>query len=83
MDVIDDEIESIEQIAVGDVLHGYIDRLTNRQIDILLSSDRSIIGHVEKVHNRTLNKHLREFLDIGMIVEVEVIRSVGKSQQKR
>lgn len=70
----DDEIERLDQIAVGDVVRGYIDRLSNRQIVLLLTSDRSIVGHVEKVVNRTLNGHLREYLDVGMIVEASVIR---------
>lgn len=74
LDVIDDEIERIEQIAVGDVLRGYIDRLTNRQISLMLTSDRSIVGQIEKVVNRTLNGHLREYLDVGMIVEATVLR---------
>lgn len=74
MDVIDDEIERIEQIAVGDVLRGYIDRLTNRQITLMLTSDRSIFGQVEKVVSRTLNGHLREYLDVGMIIEATVLR---------
>ena len=74
MDVIDEEIESIEQVSIGDVLHGYIDTLTNRQITVLLGSGRSILGHVEKVFNRTLNGHLREYLDVGMVVEVVVLK---------
>ena len=74
LDIIDEEIDTIEQISIGDVLHGYIETLTNRQITVLLSSDRSIIGHVEKVFNRTLNGHLREYLDTGMVVEAVILR---------
>ena len=74
MDIIDEEIETIEQISIGDVLHGYIEVLTNRQITLLLGSGRTILGQVEKVVNRTLNGHLREFLDVGMVVEAVVLR---------
>jgi hypothetical protein len=74
MDIIDEEIENIQQISIGDVLHGYIDILTNRQITLLLGSDRKILGHIEKVFNRTLNGHLREYLDTGMIVEAVVLK---------
>lgn len=74
LDVIDEEIEKIEEISIGDVLHGYIETLTNRQITLLLGSGRNILGHVEKVFNRTLNGHLREFLDAGMVVEGVVLR---------
>ncbi len=74
LDVIDEEIENIEQISVGDVLHGYIETLTNRQITVLLGSGRSILGLVEKVFSRTLNGHLREYLDVGMMVEAVVLR---------
>ena len=74
LDVIDDEIENVEQITEGDVLHGYIDQLTNRQITLLLTSDRTIVGHIDKVVNRTLNGHLREYLEIGMVVEAVVLK---------
>jgi hypothetical protein len=74
LDIIDEEIENIQQISIGDVLHGYIDILTNRQITLLLGSDRKIIGHIEKVFNRTLNRHLREYLDVGMVVEAVVLK---------
>ena len=74
MDIIDEEIETIEQISIGDVLHGYIDTLTNRQITLLLGSARTILGHIDKVVNRTLNGHLREYLDIGMVVEAVVLK---------
>lgn len=72
--MIDDEIESIDQITVGDVLHGYIDKLTNRQMTLLLGSNGKLEGQIEKVFNRTLNGHLREFLDVGMVVEAVVLR---------
>ncbi|CAF0790648.1 unnamed protein product [Rotaria sordida] len=81
LDLIDEEIENIEQISIGDILHGYIDILTNRQITILLGSGRTIIGHIEKVHNRTLNGHLREYLDIGMVVEA-IVLNVDKENNK-
>ncbi len=74
MDIIDEEIDNIEQISIGDVLHGYIDILTNRQITLLLGSGRGILGHIEKVFNRTLNGHLREYLDVGMVAEAVVLR---------
>ena len=74
LDVIDEEIETIEQVSAGDILHGYIDVLTNRQITVLLGGGRSIVGQVEKVVNRTLNGHLREYLDVGMIVEAVVLK---------
>ena len=74
MDIIDEEIETIEQISIDDILHGYIDILTNRQITILLGSGRTIIGHIEKVIHRTLNGHLREYLSVGMIVEAIVLK---------
>jgi transcriptional accessory protein Tex/SPT6 len=74
LDIIDEEIENIEQISIGDILHGYIDVLTNRQITLLLGSGRTIMGHVEKVVSRTLNGHLREYLDVGMVVEAIVLR---------
>jgi hypothetical protein len=32
------------------------------------------MGHVEKVVSRTLNGHLREYLDVGMVVEAIVLR---------
>jgi hypothetical protein len=74
LDVIDEEIETIEQISIGDVLHGYIETLTNRQITVLLGSGRNILGKIEKVFNRTLNGHLREYLDGGMVVEAVVLK---------
>lgn len=74
LDIIDEEIENIEQITIGDILHGYIDVLTNRQITLLLGSGRAIIGHIEKVVSRTLNGHLREYLDVGMVVEAIVLK---------
>ncbi|CAF0899094.1 unnamed protein product [Adineta ricciae] len=81
LDVIDEEIETIEQISAGDILHGYIDVLTNRQITVLLGGGRSIVGQIEKVVNRTLNGHLREYLDVGMIVEA-VVLNVDKEKNK-
>jgi transcriptional accessory protein Tex/SPT6 len=74
LDVIDEEIETIEQISIGDVLHGYIEILTNRQITVLLGSGRNILGQIEKVFNRTLNGHLREYLDVGMVIEAVVLK---------
>lgn len=74
LDIIDEEITNIEQISDGDVLHGYIDSLTNRQIKVLIGSQGKILGHIEKVFNRTLNGHLREYLDVGMIVEATVLK---------
>ncbi len=73
MDIIDEEIENIEQISIGDVLHGYIDTLTNRRITLLVGSGRIILGQIDKVVNRTLNGHLREYLDVGMVVEAIVL----------
>jgi len=81
LDIIDEEIESIDQISVGDVLHGYIDKLSNRQIVLLLGSGKSIVGHVEKVVNRSLNGHLREYLDIGMVMEA-IVLNVDKDKNK-
>lgn len=74
MDLVDDEIENIEQISVGDILHGYINTLTNRQITLLLGSGKTLIGHIEKVINRSLNGHLREYLDVGMVLEAVVLK---------
>lgn len=74
LDIIDEEIENIDQITIGDVLHGYIENLTNRQITVLIGSGRTILGQVEKVFNRTLNGHLREYLDVGMVVEAVVLK---------
>lgn len=74
LDLVDEEIENIEQITVGDILHGYIDVLTNRQMTLLLGGGRTITGHVDKVFNRTLNGHLREYLDVGMVVEAIVLK---------
>jgi hypothetical protein len=74
LDIIDEEIENVEQISIGDVLHGYIDVLTNRRMTLLLGSGRTILGHIDKVVNRTLNGHLREYLDLGMVVEAIVLR---------
>ncbi|CAF5176120.1 unnamed protein product, partial [Rotaria magnacalcarata] len=74
LDLIDDEIENMEQISIGDILHGYIDLLTNRQITLLLGSGKTIMGHVDKVFNRTLGGHLREYLDVGMVVEAVVLK---------
>lgn len=74
LDLVDDEIENIEQISVGDILHGYINTLTNRQITLLLGSGKTLIGHIEKVINRSLNGHLREYLDVGMVLEAVVLK---------
>ncbi|CAF1207825.1 unnamed protein product [Adineta steineri] len=81
LDIIDEEIDSIEQISDGDILHGYIDVLTNRQITVLLGSGRKIIGQIDKVVNRTLNGHLREYLDVGMIVEA-IVLNMDKENNK-
>jgi transcriptional accessory protein Tex/SPT6 len=74
LDIIDEEIETIEQVSVGDILHGYIDVLTNRRMTLVIGSARNVLGNVEKVVSRTLNGHLREYLDVGMIVEAVVLR---------
>ncbi|CAF4349777.1 unnamed protein product, partial [Adineta steineri] len=81
LDIIDEEIDSIEQISDGDILHGYIDVLTNRQITVLLGSGRKILGQIDKVVNRTLNGHLREYLDVGMIVEA-IVLNMDKENNK-
>ncbi|CAF3070586.1 unnamed protein product [Rotaria socialis] len=81
LDLIDDEIENMEQISIGDILHGYIDVLTNRQITLLLGSGKTIMGHVDKVFNRTLGGHLREYLDVGMVVEA-VVLNIDKEKKK-
>ena len=41
---------------------------------LLIGSARRVLGNVEKVVSRTLNGHLREYLDVGMIVEAVVLR---------
>ncbi|CAF1237917.1 unnamed protein product [Didymodactylos carnosus] len=72
LDVTDEEVERLEQLAVGDVIRGYISSLTNRQLTLLIG--QSITGRIEKIPMRPLHGHLREYLDVGMVVEGEVLK---------